>query len=107
LDYIAKHSLRLTANGYCYKLDQRLFEKMPGGENLPPAAEMLAELNCPTGYIYGERSRFFSQPEQLSLLSELIPAEHTRCVSRAYHHVFLDQPQAFCEALTSLLKRLN
>ena len=107
LDYIAKHSLQLTANGYCYKLDQRLFEKMPGGENLPPAAEMLADLNCPTGYIYGERSRFFSQPEQLSLLSELIPAEHTRSVSRAYHHVFLDQPQAFCDALNSLLKCLN
>ena len=106
LDYIARYSLRKTEKGYCFKLDQRLFEKMPGGEALPPPVDMLTALTCPVGYVYGELSRFFAKAEQLSLLTELIPPERAHRIPGAYHHVFLDQPLAFSDALSSLIEGL-
>lgn len=106
VDYIARHSLKETAEGWCFKYDSAVFAKMPADDSLPAAGEMIASLAMPFGLIYGEESRFFP-PEVVESLDDLIDRHHVIGVTGAYHHVFLDQPQAFVEALSAMLERLG
>jgi pimeloyl-ACP methyl ester carboxylesterase len=104
LAYIARYSLKQTAKGYCFKLDQRLFAKMiedPLG--LPDGIAMVEGINCPVYCIYGRNSRFFGA-EQVEQMAALLGSEATIVIDQAHHHVFLDQPLAFIQALQNILK---
>jgi len=105
LDYLAGHSLKKTPEGFKFKLDGALFAKMTPTEEFSAAANMVRDMQIPVGFIYGEKSRFFppsiAERLGLSLDSTLI-----RAVPDAHHHVFLDQPLMFIEALKDLLPRL-
>lgn len=108
LDYIAAHSLIATEQGYCFKLDQSLFAKMTEDESidLPDAVTMISNIQCPVGFIFGEHSRFFG-PESIEQLKHLIDPSLLAAIPNAHHHVFLDQPLAFIDALTRILARLG
>jgi len=108
LDYIARHSLAQGVNGYYFKLDQTLFSKMHEDfdEELPDAFTMTAQSKCPVGIIYGENSRLFLT-ESVEVLTEVIRADLIHCVPDSHHHVFLDQPLAFIDALKTTLPRLG
>ncbi len=105
IDHIATHSLKKNALGYCFKLDQSVFQRMAEPHiTLPDAASMIRQMPCPVALMYGEHSRFFPA-EAVTLARDLFPAEQIVCVNDAYHHLFLDQPLTFIDGLTTLLAR--
>lgn len=106
LDYIAGHSLQKTPEGFQFKLDGAVFAKMSPTEEFPAAADMVRDLQIPVGFIYGEKSRFFP-PSIAEGLELFLDSTLIRAVPDAYHHVFLDQPLRFIEALKSLLPQLS
>ena len=106
LDYIARHSLAEAEQGFRFKVDQSMFSKMieAQGVDLPDAVTMIRGIPCPVGFIYGARSRFFP-PEAVALLQGLIAPDLIFRIEAAHHHLFLDQPLAFIDALKTLLAR--
>ena len=106
LDYIAGHSLQETPEGFKFKLDGAVFAKMSLAEDFPPAADMVRDMKIPVGFIYGEKSRFFP-PSIAEALGLILDSALIRAVPDAYHHVFLDQPLRFIEALKDLLPELG
>jgi len=107
VDYIAAHSVMETADGWCWKLDQRVFSKMPDLSNtVLNAGEMLKRLTCPIGIIYADQSRFF--PEDIrAYIQTLVPEDDIKQIQGAHHHLFLDQPLLFISALRRLLSGWN
>ena len=79
---------------------------MPADEDFPSAADMIRQIELPTGFIYGELSRFF-QGDAPAALASLIAPRLIRSLPDAYHHVFLDQPLAFIDVLRTLLTDLQ
>ncbi len=106
LDYIARHSVKQTDQGYQFKLDPQVFDKMwPEEVSLPDGMTMVQNLKVPCAYIYGDQSRF-CPPEVIEKLSTIFPPERLVKIEHAYHHLFLDQPEIFVRELTALLNRL-
>ncbi|MGV0036306.1 MAG: alpha/beta fold hydrolase [Candidatus Azotimanducaceae bacterium WSBS_2022_MAG_OTU7] len=106
LDYIAGHSLKKMQEGFKFKLDSAVFAKMSPTEEFPAAADMVRNTQIPVGFIYGEKSRFFP-PAIAGDLGLILDPALIRLVPDAYHHVFLDQPLRFIEALQDLLPQLS
>ena len=106
LKYIAEHSLKPNGDGFSFKLDPAVFAKMneASAGDLPDAVTMIKSLPCTAGFIYGERSVFF--PEQnVAHLKTLFSDDLLEGIAGAHHHLFLEQPQAFCGALKRVLKK--
>lgn len=106
LDHIARHSLKRTAQGYCFKLDPAVFAKMPINQEMPVAWDMIKSAKIPVGMIYGEKSRFFPA-DVVAKLSDIFDPALVRCVPDAHHHVFIDQPLEFLDALKGLLEVMD
>jgi pimeloyl-ACP methyl ester carboxylesterase len=106
LDYLAGHSLKKTPEGFKFKLDGAVFAKMSLTEEFPAAADMVRDMKIPVGFIYGEKSRF-CPPAIAEGLALILDSTLIRAVPNAYHHVFLDQPLRFIEALKDLLPHLD
>ena len=104
LDHIAAHSLKATDQGFQFKYDSAVFAKMQHAEDFPSAADMIKDLTSPVKIIYGEKSRFFPG-EAIAELEQLVDQGSIRGIPDAQHHVFLDQPIAFIDALNDLLSR--
>ncbi len=105
LKYIAKQSLmRLDGGNWAWKFDEELPLILKGGERTP---EDYSALSLPVGIIYGERSASFSRrtlEHMLSVLPGDVPVVE---VADAQHHVFLDQPLAFVDALREVAGKLG
>jgi pimeloyl-ACP methyl ester carboxylesterase len=67
---------------------------------------MMKEMTLPNAYIYGDLSRV-CPPEMVTVLEEVFPDWRLQKVSAAHHHIFLDQPLAFIEALKTLLEKFQ
>jgi len=78
---------------------------------------MIRRLTCPVRLVYGENSRFF-QADRLPAIKALLAEQdratihagttaRTISVPDACHHVFLDQPIAFVQALRGVLSSLR
>jgi pimeloyl-ACP methyl ester carboxylesterase len=107
VDYLAEYSVKSTEQGYQFKLDPQVFEKMwPDEAEYPDALTMMKEMTLPNAYIYGDLSRF-CPPEMVTVLEEVFPDWRLQKVSAAHHHIFLDQPLAFIEALKTLLEKFQ
>lgn len=104
LEYIARHSLMAVDGGWTWKFDEDLPATLKGGERVP---EDYRNLPVRLGVIYGEKSELFSR-RTLDYMRELIDQEFPAVgVADAQHHVFLDQPLAFVDALRSMLEALG
>lgn len=105
LTYIARNSLMpVDGGGWTWKFDEDLPATMKDGERKP---EEYANLKVPTGVIYGCDSELFSNRTleyMRSLVEQELPAVG---IENAQHHVFLDQPLAFVEALKDMCQRLT
>ncbi len=104
LSYIAEHSLKQNATGFSFKLDPAVFAKMDevSAQDLPDAVSMIKNLPCKSGFIYGEKSIFFPA-ENVAHLATLFPAQLIGGIPDAHHHLFLEQPLAFCNELGRIL----
>ena len=103
LQYIAKKSLMYMDGGWMWKFDDELPVTLKDAEG---AEEDLTGLQLPVAIIYGENSVSFTS-QSLEYMRGLIP-ELVACeeVKEAQHHVFLDQPLGFVEALKRVLSTL-
>ena len=104
MTYIAKQSLMRVDGGWAWKFDEELPLTLKGGERYPEDYRGLA---LPVGIIYGENSESFT-PRTLDYMLELIPGDVPVVeVAGAQHHVFLDQPLAFVDALREVAGKLR
>ncbi|MEM8766079.1 MAG: alpha/beta hydrolase [Pseudomonadota bacterium] len=105
MDYIARHSvMAVDGGGWSWKYDEDLSATMKGGERQPEEYEALS---LPFGLIYGADSELFSR-STLDYMRTLVPQEFPAvALENAQHHVFLDQPLAFIDALKGMLTELK
>ncbi len=104
VEYIAKHSLMRVDRGWAWKFDEELPLTLKDGERQP---EDYSGISVPVGLIYGKDSESFSQRTleyMLELLAGDVPVVG---IDDAQHHVFLDQPLAFVDALGTMLGTLR
>ncbi len=106
LQYIARHSVMAIDQGYAFKFDTDLFEAMTGVSRDDAEADLRA-LQLPLGLIYGADSALFSG-RTLEYMQQVrgqpFPAH---ALEDAQHHLFLDQPLAFVDALRAMLAELH
>ena len=103
LAYIAKQSLMRVDGGWAWKFDEELPLTLKGGERQP---EDYAGLSLPVGIVYGALSDTFTK-RTLEYMLELLPGDvPVTEVADARHHVFLDQPLAFIDALREVADKL-
>ncbi|MEM9624068.1 MAG: alpha/beta hydrolase [Pseudomonadota bacterium] len=105
LQYIARNSLMpVDGGGWAWKFDEDLLTSMKDPER---HAEDYEGLKLPVGLIYGHDSELFSQ-RTLAYMRELIPQDFpAEGIDDAQHHVFLDQPLAFVDALRRMCHTLT
>ncbi len=105
LQYIARHSLMpADGGGWTWKFDEDLLATLVDFER---KAEDYQRLSLPVGMIHGARSRLFTDRTRAHMQSLLPGAAPAVAIADAAHHVFLDQPLAFIDALQSMLSRLH
>ena len=104
VQYIARNSLMpVDGGGWAWKFDEDLMTTLKDGERQP---EEYANLQLKLGLIYGDDSELFSQ-NTLAYMRELIPQDFPAVgIENGQHHVFLDQPLAFIDALRSMSRDL-
>ncbi len=104
LEYLARHSLMpVEGGGWAWKFDEDLPNTLSDAEREPAD---YTGLKPPVGLIYGSESALFSEMTREHLES-LIPGEVVSVpIENAGHHLFLDQPLAFVDALRKLCGRL-
>ena len=101
IDYIARHSVRETDAGWCWKFDPRAMGARRFGE---PFHEYLQALQCRAALIFGEQSALVSRETAVYMSCLMGPRTPVVEIPRARHHVTLDQPLAFVAALRTLLE---
>ncbi len=100
VNYIAHHSVERIDEGWVWKFDEELSSRIRGGKG--SMEEDFRNLGCKIALIYGEQSESFSKSSadhMQSLREDLTVVP----IADAQHHLFLDQPLAFIDALKSLL----
>ena len=98
LDHVAAHSIREVDGGWSWKFDPVVFARPR-----LPMGDRLAEARCRLALVYGEHSEVVP-PEVAAYAAALMgPEAPVLSIPGAYHHLLLDQPLAFVEALRALL----
>lgn len=102
-DYIAEHSLREVEGGWTWKFHHKLFHSAPRHE---PMDRYLSELQCPIGFIYGDKSDNVGA-ERARRMAETAPG-HAPIVEipDSHHHLMMDQPLPLVTALRGMLPQL-
>ncbi len=105
LEYVARHSIRETDEGFCWKFDPEV--RVTDGHPMewwieqPPR---FAKLTLPRAIVHGDRSGVFPRGSR-ELMRELTRGEVPIVeVPEAHHHLMLDQPLAFASAVTAVLE---
>lgn len=98
LDYVARHSLHETAEGWTWKFDPAVF-----AHTLVPLREQLAAVKCRVALLRGELS-VVVPPDTAQYMYDLMGrSAPVASIPYAHHHLILDQPIAFVGALRTLL----
>lgn len=102
VEYIARNSVMRIDDGFAFKFDTDLMTSMSGVAH-EDAERDLRALALPLGLLYGADSELFSE-RTLDYMRGLRDAPFpTHALADAQHHLFLDQPLAFVEALRTML----
>ena len=101
IDHIAKWSVQEVENGYEWKFDDTLFEKLIFER---PRRDVAFGLPCPLGIIYGANSALMSE-EIINYMKQEIDSETQMiCIENAQHHVILDQPLRTVEEIKNIVR---
>ncbi len=105
LEYIARHSLMpVDGGGWAWKFDDDLPNTLQDAERTPAD---YAGLALPVALVYGADSDLFTEVTR-DYLESMIPGDvQSVAIEKAGHHLFLDQPLAFVEALRKLCEGLT
>lgn len=99
LHHIASHSLRAAEGGWTWKTDPRFLANFVGEDQ----TDTLMQLQTRLAVLYGSLSTSF-RTDVREYMAYVAPAEtEFVAVAGAHHHVFLDQPIAFCNQLKTTL----
>lgn len=107
LDHIARTSLRPApagsgqASGWTWKFDPDLFRSFKMGK---PGADLLKSL-CPVAWLNGAHSALIDDQVRANIKTYSPPGTVVFEVPDADHHLMIDQPLAFTEALRDILSR--
>ena len=99
--YIAEWSVKEANNGYQWKFDDTIFDKL-GFSHM--TKNQAFELECNLGVIYGTESNMMTE-EILSFIKSNVP-EGTPMIAieKAAHHILLDQPLRLADAIRGIAK---
>jgi pimeloyl-ACP methyl ester carboxylesterase len=101
VDYIAKWSIKEVENGFQWKFDDTIFDKL-GVSHM--GRNIAFDLKCNLGIIYGTESLMMTD-EILDFIKENVPQNTPIIpVDRAAHHVPLDQPQELVKSIKLITK---
>jgi pimeloyl-ACP methyl ester carboxylesterase len=96
--HIAVHSVREVEDGWTWKFDPGVFRRQRA-----PMGERLALARCPTALIYGEHSEVVTSDIAAYTAEMMPPGSPVVVLAGAYHHLLLDEPLAFVDALDRIL----
>ena len=100
IDYIAKWSVQKVENGYEWKFDDTLFEKLVFER---PRRDVAFGLEYPLGIIYGANSVLMTE-EIINYMKQQIDSKTKMiCIDNAQHHVILDQPLKIVEEIKNII----
>ncbi len=103
LDYIARHSLKESADGWTWKFDAFPNRRAFNHDFWSGMGERLEAVGCRVALMNGESSVLVT-PEIAEYMSGLLGhAVPVVVIPEAHHHVMLDQPLAFVAALRAVL----
>jgi pimeloyl-ACP methyl ester carboxylesterase len=104
VDYIARKSIERTSEGWVWKFDEELDNRMKysGGSR----EEDFKKTQIRIAEIWGEQSRYFSR-DNAEYMLELRPDLNLVRMANAQHHLFLDQPLLFIDELKRILATWN
>lgn len=99
--YIAEWSIKEANNGFQWKFDDTIFDKL-GFRHMQ--RNIAFDLNCNLGIIYGTESNLMSK-EIIEFITENVPeGTPIKPIEKAAHHVLLDQPLELAEAIKDIAK---
>lgn len=99
VQHIARNSIEHIDEGFVWKFDEELSSHMKATGDI---VQDLQSVTCRIALIYGQNSASFSA-KSAAHMKELQPALEVFELTDAQHHLFLDQPIAFMDQLTSIL----
>ena len=102
LDYIAKHSLKQVEGGWTWKFDEN-FVPRHREEERERIGTILAAIDIPVTYIYGDQSIVVSRKLAHAIVQRLKHGRGPVAVPQSHHHVLLDQPLSLVAALKAVL----
>ena len=100
--YIAEWSVKEANNGYQWKFDDTIFDKL-GFSHM--TKNQAFELECNLGVIYGTESNMMTE-EILNFIKDNVP-DNTPMVAikKAAHHILLDQPLVLADAIKDMARK--
>ena len=98
IQHIAQHAITETDQGFRFKLDLTLLERLAPPNTTYSPAEMLQRLAIPIGLITGKESVFYQDTLKagqgnLRAARASFKADRWHWINDAAHHVLLDQPK--------------
>ncbi|MGH8177383.1 MAG: alpha/beta fold hydrolase [Steroidobacter sp.] len=102
LDYVAQHSLKEVEGGWTWKFDEN-FSPRHNEVDADWATKVLARIDLPVTFIYGDQSAIVSRPHAGAIVKYLRHGRGPIAVPQSHHHVMLDQPLALVAALRAVL----
>lgn len=100
VQYIARNSIDRIDEGFVWKFDDELNARMT---HTGDTSDDLRNATCKLALIYGANSASFSA-RSAAHMKELQPSLEVYEIADARHHLFLDQPEAFMDQLSSILE---
>ena len=100
--YIAEWSVKEANNGYQWKFDDTIFDKL-GFSHM--TKNQAFELECNLGVIYGTESNMMTE-EILNFIKDNVP-DNTPMVAikKAAHHILLDQPLVLADTIKDMARK--
>ena len=96
VNYIAEWSIKEVENGFQWKFDDTIFDKL-GVSHM--GRNIAFDLKCNLGIIYGTESLMMTE-EILSFIKENVSQDTPIIpIHQAAHHVLLDQPQQLVKSI--------
>ena len=107
LAHLAHHSFRESEQGFEFKFDRAVFEKMAPMPDLPAGSEMMAAIQNKTSLVIGRNSVFFDPAtplgeKNLSTATKRLASQQIKFIDDAGHHLLIDQPLPVIETILSL-----
>ena len=98
VDHVAGHSVREVPGGWTWKFDPAVFRRPRH-----PMGERLAQARCRLALIHGEQSAIVP-PDVAAYTAEMMgPEAPVISIPGAHHHLLVDRPLEFVDALSGLL----